>query len=168
DGDIAWLAALSFRCPFAQLRAELIKLALSLMTFTIDDAQPSKQGAQMEDSCLGDACGHLDGGLPQDATGGLCVKPADAMLFEQPCNGRLTQAPRLVGRRSQGPQLQKPVRADVIGEIKQVRIIAPELVADTVAKAHTFLLQFFEQTRPLAQFDHGWIADLHQPVKMSI
>ena len=92
DGDIAWLAALSFRCPFAQLRAELIKLALSLMTFTIDDAQPSKQGAQMEDSCLGDACGHLDGGLPQDATGGLCVKPADAMLFEQPCNGRLTQA----------------------------------------------------------------------------
>ena len=122
----------------------------------------------MEDSCLGDACGHLDGGLPQDATGGLCVKPADAMLFEQPCNGRLTQAPRLVGRRSQGPQLQKPVRADVIGEIKQVRIIAPELVADTVAKAHTFLLQFFEQTRPLAQFDHGWIADLHQPVKMSI
>ena len=71
----------------------------------------------------------------------------------------------LGGRWSHGPELQKPVGANVIGEIEQVRMIAPELMADTNAKTHPFLLQFFEQTRPVAQFDQ-WRGSLtcRQPV----
>jgi PAS domain S-box-containing protein len=98
----------------------------------------------------------------------LGIDPADAVPLEQPRQRRLAQARRLGRGRRHGPQRQDPLGRDVVGELQQLRIVAPELLADAVAQAHALLLQLLGQARPLAQLDHGRVAGLHGPEQVRV
>ena len=50
----------------------------------------------------------------------------------------------------------------------QLRVITPQLLANTVAKSHALLLQLRRQPRPLAQFNHHGVADPHRPEQLWI
>jgi Transposase DDE domain len=72
--------------------------------------------------------GHRDGGLPQHAEHARGVEPADAVPAEQPGDARFVQARRLGRGRRQAPELQDPFGRDVVGELEQLRLVAPESV----------------------------------------
>ena len=94
----------------------------------------------MQDGGLGDARGHRDRGLTQDAEHARGLEPADAALAEQPGDGRPVQARGLGRGRCHGPELQDPLGGKVIGELEQLRVVAPQLLADAVGQAHALLL----------------------------
>ena len=122
----------------------------------------------MQDGGLGDARGHLDRGLAEDAERRLGIEPADAVLLEQPRQRRLAQARRLGRGRRHRPQRQDPLGRDVVAQLEQLRVVAPELLADAVGQAHALLLQLLGQARPLAQLDHGRVAGLHGPEQVPV
>src|SRR3954453_10982062 len=74
----------------------------------------------------------------------------------------------LVGVGGQRPQIQDPFGCDVVAHREQLRVIAPELLADAVAQAHALLLKLFSQARPLPQRDHGRVAGLDGPEQVWI
>ncbi len=71
--------------------SELIELALGLAELLVGQAQPGDEGAQVQDSGLGDAFCHRDRGLTQDTERRLGIEPADAVLPEQPRQCGLAQ-----------------------------------------------------------------------------
>ena len=122
----------------------------------------------MQDGGLGDARGHRDGRLAQHAEHARGIEPADAVPAEQPGDGRLAQARRLGRGRGRGPERQDPFGRDVVAQLEQLRVVAPELLADAVGQAHALLLQLLGQARPLAQLDHARVADGHAPEQVRV
>ncbi len=98
-----------------------------------------------------DTRSHLDGNLVQNAQNRLDIETTDALAFEQLRDGGRTDACRLSGTWHQGPELQKPVGGNVVGEFEHhLRVIAPELGTDAIAQTYPLLLQLFGQTRSVA------------------
>jgi hypothetical protein len=67
------------------------------------------------------------------------IQPADTMLPQQPLDGRLALLTCFCRRRRDGPELEKPWRRQVVGELLHLRVVAPELLADAVAQPALFL-----------------------------
>jgi hypothetical protein len=73
------------------------------------------------------------GWFPQSTENGLGIDATDAMLFEQLLNRRLTE-PACLGRgRRQGPKLEKPCRGEVIGQLRDLRVVSPQLMMNAIA-----------------------------------
>lgn len=71
-------------------------------------------------------------------------------------------------RRCPGPQGQNPFGRNVIAQLEQLRVVAPELLANPVAEAHAFLLQLLGQARAFPKLDDGRVADLHRPEQVPV
>jgi hypothetical protein len=105
----------------------------------------------VQDGGLGDALGHRDRGLAEDAERCCGIDPADAVLLEQFSDGCLTEA-RCLGRgRRHGPQREHPIGCNVVAHLKQLWVITPKLLANAVAQAHALLLQLLRHSEPLSQ-----------------
>src|ERR1700732_484675 len=72
-----------------------------------------------------------------------CALTNRSMVVTQP--GRLRRGRCLV------PQIEKPIRGEVVSELEHLRVIAPELLTHPAGQARAFLLQVVGYTRPLAQ-----------------
>ena len=125
-----------------QVRAELIQLALGLMELAVSQAQASHQRAQMQNGGFGDPLSDRDRGLTQEANHPLGINPADPVLLEQPGQRRLAQACGLGRGGRQRPKIQDPLGCHIVAHGEQLRIEAPELLADAVREARALLLQF--------------------------
>src|SRR3954470_15481970 len=142
NGCVGRRTALWRRGPFTQACAQLIQLALGLIELAVSQAQASHQRAQMQNGSFGDPLSHWDRGLTQEANHLLGINPADPMLLKQPGQRRLAQACGLGRGGRQCPQLQDPFGCHIVAHREQLRIVAPELLADAVREARALLLQF--------------------------
>jgi hypothetical protein len=122
----------------------------------------------MQDGCLGDARGHLEHRLAEDAGRRLGIEPADAVLLQQTRHRRRAQARRFGRRRRQRPQRQDPFGRDIVAQREQLRVVAPELLADAVGQADALLPQLLGQARPFPELDNGRVAGLHRPEQVPV
>jgi hypothetical protein len=79
---------------------------------------------------LGNPVSHVDGRLTQGVKYRFGIDATNAVLFEQSLDGRPPEIFRLIGRWRLAPKLQQPTRRHVIGELKYLRVIPPELVME--------------------------------------
>src|SRR6266404_5850878 len=66
---------------------------------------------------------------------------AQAVRFDKPLDGGLTQPGRLRRGRRLVPQIEKPIRGEVVSELEHLRVIAPELLTHAAGQTSAFLLQ---------------------------
>jgi hypothetical protein len=90
------------------------------------------------------------------------------MLSQQPLDRRLAQLACFGRRGSDSPELEKPRRGKVVGELLHLRIIPPELLTHAVAQPALFLLQLFRKARPRAQFNEPGISNMQAPEQTPI
>src|SRR4051794_37608366 len=138
------------------------------MELAVSQAQAGYQRAQMRNGGLGDTLSHRDRGLTQEAMHPLGIKPADPVLLEQSGQRRLAQACGLGRGGRQRPQIQDPLGCDVVAHREQLRVGAPELLADAVAQAHALVLELLRQARPLPQRNHDGVAGLDGPEQVRV
>src|ERR671938_204888 len=122
----------------------------------------------MQNGGFRDTVSHLDPGLTQNAECPLDINPADPVLLEQPGQRRCAQACGLGRGRRQRPQIEDPLGRDVLVQLEELRVVAPELLADAIAQAHALLLQLLSQARPFPQRDHGGVAGLDRPEQVRV
>ena len=83
---------------------------------------------------------------------------AQAVRFDKPLDGGLTQPDRLRRCRCVAPQIEKPIRSEVVRELEHLRVIAPQLLTHPAGQTSAFLLQIVGHPRPLAQLhNHGLV-----------
>ena len=121
------------------------------------------------DTCrFSHARSYIDGRLAQSAQNHLYIETADAMAFEQLCDGAPADAFGLGRRWHHGQSCRNQSAATSFGQFEHLRVIAPELVTDAIAKTHPLLLQLFGQTRPVTQPDNAGVRDLQATEQMAV
>src|SRR6202022_4803891 len=88
-------------------------------------------------------------------TSGACQRRRRCAL--KPLDGGLTQPGRLRRGRCLAPQIEKPIRGEVVSELEHLRVIAPELLTHAAGQTTAFLLQLVGHPRPLAQLHNHWL-----------
>src|SRR5882672_7672350 len=61
------------------------------------------------------------------------------------------------------PQIEKPIRGEVVSELEHLRVIAPELLTHAAGQTSAFLLQLVGHPRPLAQLHNHWLVVRQAP-----
>src|SRR6266446_971838 len=82
---------------------------------------------------------------------------AQAVRFDKPLDGGLTQPDRLRRCRCLVPQIEKPIGGEVVRELEHLRVIAPELLTHPAGQTSALLLQIVDHPRPLAQLHNHWL-----------
>ena len=88
---------------------------------------------------------------------------AQAVRFDKPLDGGLTQPGCLRRGRCLVPQIEKPIRGEVVSELEHLRVIAPELLTHAAGQTSAFLLQLVGHPRPLAQLHNHWLVVRQTP-----
>src|SRR5438128_6990395 len=101
--------------------------------------------------------------LFQDAQNFGSLPAAQAVRFDKPLDGGLTQPDRLRRGRCQVPQIKKPIRGEVVSELDHLRVIAPQLLTHAAGQTRALLLQLVGHPRPLTQLHNHWLVIRQAP-----
>src|SRR5262249_25169399 len=94
--------------------------------------------------------------LPQDMGR---IETPDAVVLEYPGDRLLSHTGSLLGRRHGLEQIEEPVRTNIVGEFQHLRIIAPELMFQTIGETDALNLELFVDARPFPELDDDGIGD---------
>src|SRR6266436_5408762 len=111
---------------------------------------------------------------PGATDNGLCLRmrrtsnlgslpTAQAVRFDKPFDGGLTQPDRLRRCRCLVPQIEKPIGGEVVSELDHLGVIAPQLLTHAAGQTSAFLLQIVGHPRPLAQLHNHWLVIRQTP-----
>ncbi|KPL51899.1 hypothetical protein ABB55_06390 [Prosthecomicrobium hirschii] len=146
-------AGLGIRSRLRHAFGQAVEPGLGFGILAVDQIEPLGEGLDMGDGGLGCARCDQNGGTAQPLEHVRSCEAADAVALEQSGDGLLAHPPRLLGRGKERPQVEKPAGRDIVGEVKDLRIVAPELFADAVAQSVALGPQFLSHARPLPQLD---------------
>jgi hypothetical protein len=79
------------------------------------------------------------------------------VFFDKPLDGGRTQPDRPRRCRCLAPQIEKPIRREVVRKLEHLRVIAPELLTQAAGQTTAFLLQVVRHARPLAHLHNHWL-----------
>ena len=127
---------------------------MDLAELSVDEREPRGERLDMGARRLGRSGGDEDRRCVQALEHAGGVDAPDAVALEQPGDGGLAHPSGLVRARHERPQVEEPVGASVVGDVEDLRIVAPQLLAHAVGEPGAFRGEVLGDARELAQFDN--------------
>jgi hypothetical protein len=152
-----------------ELFGQTVELPVCLDQLSVDEFKPLCHGLKMGGRRSDRARRNRNGRRPQSLQNLRRIEAPNAVLLQQALKRFLPDTDRFVRYRHQPPQIEKPVRRNVIGQLQHLRIVTPELLADAITESIPFCALILSDPRPLSQFDHNRVerCDRTQTVRIS-
>ena len=143
----------------SELLAEAVELQPGIGELAIDKPHLRDHHSDVRSRGLRCALSYSQGRFAQltDHTGR--VETAYAMAPKNASNGCFAHARGLFRRWCGFSKIQEPFRANVVGELKHLGIVAPELIPQPVSEPDPLYLEFFVDARPFLELDHDRLGD---------
>src|SRR5262249_35692045 len=118
-----------------------------------DKPQLRDHHSDVPDRSLRCAWSYTQRRLPQLTDHMGCVETAYSMALENASNRCLAHARSLLGCWRGFPEIQEPIGTQVVGKVKHLGIVAPELIPQPVGEPDALYLELFIDARPFPELD---------------
>src|SRR5262249_50368652 len=136
-----------------KLFAEPVKLQRGIAELAIDKPQLPDHHSDVPSRSLCCARSYTQRRLAQLTDHMGRVETAYAMALENASNRCLTHPRSLLGCRRGFPEIQEPIGTQVVGKVKHLGIVAPELIPQPVGEPDALCLELFIDARPFPELD---------------
>ena len=137
----------------SELLRAVLQALKGLAQLLIEHVETAAENLDVSGGRCGCTRGHREWIGAQSGQDSSRIKASDAMCFQQLGDGSLAHHAGAVRRGDDSPQGQHPVIGEVAAKVKELWVIAPQLVTQAVTEARPQAGQLFGNAGPLAQLN---------------